>query len=358
MGANNAHGGMAVQLENSSYQTGAEVVGMIHISLTASISPSTLYLCFVGKEKTKWVEARTVSHTGPDGKIQHTTEYDHHSGKHYVCKYSFPIMKWDGGINQGNYSMPFSFRLPDNVPGSFNYEKDSNLASISYKIRMKLVGTSNELVKGKTLIHIRQNFDERFNQEISQNINAKLKTWCCVDQGTCKINVSYPQNSYNPSQIVQCHAQIDNSQSKLVVAGVVCNLFYSIRLKDHNGKTHFVKESILKNTVPIKIASGTSLLNTSAVEIKQDLPSIAHLLQSRYTTKGHLIECIYTNEVKADMDGVCMCCGDTPSINSYVNIVPNFVMPQMYMPPAPANWNPQMLQPIALQYDPRYEVQR
>lgn len=358
MGANNTHGGIVVQLENSSYQIGAEVVGMIHMSLTTDISRSTLYLCFVGKEKTKWVESRRVSHRDFDGKVHNTTEFIDHSGKLYICKYSFPIIAWDAGISQGNYSMPFSFRLPDNVPGSFNYEKGSNLASISYKIKMKLVGVSNELVKGKTLIHIRQNFDARFNQEISQNINAHLKTWCCVDKGTCKISASYPQNSYNPSQIVQCHAQIDNSQSKLEVTGVVCNLCYSIRLKDHGGQTHFVKENILSTTASVKISSGSSLLNTSAVEIKQDLPSIANILQSMYTTRGQLIECIYTNEVKAEMDGLCMCCGDTPSINSYINIVPNVVIPQMYIPSAPPDWNPQMLQPIALQYDPRYEVQR
>lgn len=358
MGAKNTHGGIVVQLENSSYQTGQEVTGVIHISVKNNLSPSTLYLCFVGKERTHWTETRTVSETDSSGNSTSRTETDHYNGKLYVCKFAYPVLSWNSGLYQGGYSIPFSFRLPQNIPGSFSYHMGSTDASISYKIHIKLSGVSGEKIAGKTEIHIHQGFDPNFSAQISQNVNARLKTWCCVDQGYCKLNVAYPQNSYHPSQVAVCMAEVDNSESQLSVTRIMVRFFYSIRLKTNNNRTHFVSDSLIRTSVPVRIAAGANLLNASAVEIKLDLPSVRHILQSMYTTRGKLIECLYTNEVEAEMEGSCMCCGTLPKIQSYMNIVPNLVMPQASAPSAPPDWHPQMLQSISLQYDPQYEVQK
>lgn len=35
-------------------------------------------------------------------------------------------------------------------------------------------------------------------QEIKQTSEHKIKTWCCVDQGTSKIDVVFERNTFTP----------------------------------------------------------------------------------------------------------------------------------------------------------------
>ena len=73
------------------------------------------------------------------------------------------------------------------------------------------------------------------------------------------------------------------------------------------------------------------------------------------STKGNLIDCIYNLEVKANMNGKFMCCGEEPSIIHQIFIVPNAITSPS-APEAPVDWDPQELGVVNLEYDSRYEV--
>ena len=234
------------------------------------------------------------------------------------------------------------------------YQLGSTKAEIKYKFHAKLISQRNEKLKGRTFINVRQ---QAFNYNMNVNIekSAKLSSWCCKNKGYCKIHVSYPQDTYNPSQVADISAVVDNSNSLLSVTGISYRFFYSLRLKCSGKETHFSSRTLLSGDIPKRIPAGESLLNQSGIEIKLNLPSKINELANMYSTKGQLIDCMYTNEVSATMDGSCMCCGDNPSVQSIMTIVPNVIMPPS-APEAPSDWNPVMLEPVSLHYDSRYEV--
>lgn len=351
----NQHGGIVIQLESSTCFGGTEITGMVHMSVQTPISPSTLYLIFKGKEKTHWEVTRTEKHNIGGQKISHTVT-DYYDGKEKICNYHYPIYKWDYDMPVGGYSLPFTFLLPNNVPGSFHYASNTTLASIQYKFHAKLIGINGEKLKGRAVIQVKQ-ASFGYNTNIQASKHANMKTWCCYDKGICKVSTVFPQDTYNPTETVNCIAEIDNSASKLDVLSVSCGLVSSIRLKCSGTHTHFVKQTIVSQTIPNVIKAGTSPLINSNVEMSLNLASRINELSEMHSTTGKLIECMYTLEVSANTEGSCMCCGDTPKVETIAKIIPNSLI-EPSAPVAPPNWNPSVLQPVRLEYDQKYEVEK
>ena len=289
-----------------------------------------------------------------DGTSSSRSVTEYYNGKAIICNFHYPIYRWDCLLPPGGYSLPFNFRLPPQLPGSFFYEKRCIKAIINYKFHAKLISIEREQIKASIPVHIRQGVYD-YNANLSLNKDARLVTWCCSNQGYCKINVVHQQDTYNPSQTAVVLAEVDNSNSKLSVNSITARLFFSLRLKCSGPSTYFFKETLITESIPIRIAPGAALLNSSAVQIQLNLPSCMQTLSNMYSTKGALIDCTYTIEVRADMDGSCMCCGEQPSIQALMKIVPNIII-ALSAPVAPPDWNPSVLDQVNIYYDPQYEV--
>ncbi|OMJ78471.1 hypothetical protein SteCoe_21713 [Stentor coeruleus] len=354
MGGKHSHGSIVIQLESQYSRGNEEITGIIHISLKKPMPPSTLYLVFKGKEETHWIESQTESWTDSDGNTQSRTVTDYYDGKHHICNYSQAIYIWNKGLYPGGYSIPFSFFIPSGLIGSFYYENLGTIGFIEYKMHGKLKSANGDKVTGKSPIQII--LESHFvNTGLSVNKVALMKTWCCAKKGACRINAAFPQDSYNPSQIATVIVEVDNTLSLLNVKSISCKLIYSIRLICSTGRANFSKKCIIEEYVPRYIEAGQSLINNSAIEIKLNLLQHSDLLQRMYTTRSHLIECIYTLVIEASMEGSCICCGDKPCVESAMNIVPNVIQIQPSVPDAPQNWNPQVYQSAHVKYDSVYE---
>lgn len=359
----NHHGGIEIQLENLDCFGGQEISGIIHISITSPIAPSTVLLIFKGKETTYW--------RGRDRR-------NAFEGLQNIINFQLPIYRWDQDIQPGGYSLPFKFILPTNIPGTFYYRRatdyDTAIAKISYKFHGKLISLRNELLKGRVSVNVRQ-ASVSYNTNVSVCTNAKMRTWCCSSQGLCKINANFRQDSYCPSQIADIQVILDNSQSQLDVVGVLCELICWIRFKTGSSPSEkhldpiedysqssfefppvfFSKEVILSHYFSILVKAGTPASEIAPIDTQLNLPSIIETLKNRHSTNGAYIECLYTVAVSADMDGTCMCCGDSPKIKNIMKIIPNQIYAPV-VPVAPPNWNPYLLAPVTAYYDPRYEV--
>ncbi|CAG9331962.1 unnamed protein product [Blepharisma stoltei] len=56
------------------------------------------------------------------------------------------------------------------------------------------------------------------------------------------------------------------------------------------------------------------LTKSNAIFINLDLPSVLHLIIMHYSTRGTLIECMYSLETHAMLGGCCLCgTGEEPS---------------------------------------------
>ena len=351
MGCGNPYGDLAIQLETLSSFSGQEITGIIHVSVKSFLDSSTLLLRFKGKEKTAWTETRTETTRNADGTSNSRTVTDYYSGKFKIFDFSRVIYSWPAGIRKGQFSLPFSFILPNNIPGSFHFSEGSTKADIIYNFQAVVLSSTNQKIKGKTPICIKQ-ITQNFNSNLTLTKSARMKTWCFFNKGSCDLSVSYPQDTYSPSQIATFYVEVDNSNSKLNISSISSRLFYNLRIRDSNHRTHFIKKDVINDSVNINISSGQRLLQSSGVEINLNLPSKSSLLSQMYSTTGRLIECMYTNEIRADVDGSCMCCGDRPSIQTYMNIIPNIIAAPS-APTAPDDWNPMVLERVNLVCDSR-----
>jgi Arrestin (or S-antigen), N-terminal domain len=151
----NRSGGIGIQLQNSSYFDGDDVSGLIHIYVTAPITQSTVYIIFKGKEVTHWEETRTYTEN-INGRTETRTIVEHFHGKNRICNFNFPIYKFEYGLAPGGYSLPFTFRLPPKIPGTFHYINGSTRAIIEYKFHVKVVSLNKDNLKGKLPMNIRQ----------------------------------------------------------------------------------------------------------------------------------------------------------------------------------------------------------
>lgn len=382
MGASNTHGGIALKLETNQSFVGQEISGLIQILVKKPLERSTLYLRFCGKEKTAWTEHRQEGSSTQNNSSHHRAI--HHKGKVKIRDFSKAIFNWNN-LLPGQYSLPFTFVLPNNIPSSFHFNLGHAFADIVYRLQAVIIDIKNRKIKGKTYILIK-NPALRFNSNIFMEKLARMNC-CCVSKGNCKINVRIPQDTYCPAQVANFIVEINNTNSRVSVNGITCRLFYYLRIKNNGLGVHFITNELLRDTVNVNIPPGSNMVE-NPITVPLRLPAIKQQLFQMLTTKGALIECVYTCEISADMDTSCMCFGDSPTVISNIIIVPNLInlppppvipsasvpfesnpvpsvpleeaefeyVPPDYVPPeAPPDWRPEVLNRVSVSCDPSHE---
>jgi hypothetical protein len=333
-------GGLHIQLPSSVFQSTDFITGTIHVTLSQPLPACYLEFQFKGKEVTHWTEQRS------NGKQSYTVSYN---GKHHNAKIKCIILNWTTGLAPGGYSIPFSFKIPNNLPGSFHFSRGSTQAHIQYKIHAKVL-SGHENLKGKELVHIVQ-VPAVMNTNINLTKNARLTTWCCVKKGSMKMSVHWPQDVYEAHQVAECFLEIDNSESKLGVVRADVKLFYMLRMRSNCGRIHMVKETVLQSDYQVMVAPGEQMTGERATKLHLNLADARQMLANVHSASGTLIQCEFFIEVRARNDGNCTCCGDQTLISSFFRIKPTFVVTPTVVQP-PAGWHPVMYAPAALQYDP------
>ena len=339
----NHHGDIFIEMTNITATGGQRLKGMIHMTLSTQISPSTLFLVFKGLEATSWVE---------DSEKQK----DRHRGKSRICNFHYPLYQWKKPLPKGGYSLPFIFTLPENLPGSFSCIFEQFRASIEYKLFAKLLSKNNENLKARISIHVIEK-TLSLHANLAASSIAEITTCCCIGKGISRINVVLPQDTFNTSQIVKLTAQIDNFFSRLDVIGVTCRLRLSLRLKCNSGYSFFYTQVVTSRYYPVEIPAGANIVDTALVHMRINLPANMQFLNNMHSTKGTLIRCTYCVEVEANMNSGWICCGNVPATETTVTIVPNQVaIPTL--PTPPPLWNPVRMSPVELTYDSSYEVHK
>ncbi|CAG9318000.1 unnamed protein product [Blepharisma stoltei] len=363
-------GGLIISADKTSYIGGEIVTGNIFIQIQEAIPPSKIILGFKGKESTKWSERRG------SGKNKHWRNYE---GDHHISNFKFQIYALDASQPMRSFTIPFSFKLPDHLPGSFNYSHDRASAFIRYEMRAKLAPMSGKaFLKNKCPIEIKQ-VAESIHQNIVCEKTAQISTWCCCSKGKIGIKARIAKDYYTPDEIAIVLADINNSLSQLKVKRVKASLIRQVRLNGketgfsavmnlnltNTGHTHFYSETVMQafseTGIPEGIKSDGSsekdpLLQGKLLQIALDLTQARDKIIGHFTTKGTIVECGYSLNIEAEMDGSCMCCGDSPSVFSPVMIYPAEYAPAP-LPTPPANWNPELIGQVNLAWDQRYEVQ-
>jgi hypothetical protein len=108
-------GYMVVQTSQPIYNPGTPVSGSIYLRITAVCAPREILIDVKGVEKVSWKDRETHN---VDGR-QETREVKRRD-KRDIFRYKNPCFAFTlPQLMPGDYSIPFSFMMPANLPSSF-----------------------------------------------------------------------------------------------------------------------------------------------------------------------------------------------------------------------------------------------
>lgn len=175
------HGSIYLQTDKAYFVAGEQITGNIYLNLSMGYPASSLEIEVTGKEKCKWItrESKQVKE-GEQTKSEFVDVV--HKNEKKVITYKVPVYYFAGGMAPpGQYTFPFSFALPSNIPASLFWSGiDKAAAKIKYKMKACLelgMGFNVKKMMHKQTLIIRQpNYSSALNpmQTDIRNVYA-----CC-----------------------------------------------------------------------------------------------------------------------------------------------------------------------------------
>lgn len=346
MGNGEASGALHLDVETRNLQSGQVVQGMVYLVVTQPTPAHDLVIYFKGKEKTKWSIRRKERSllTGRDEYVTYS-----YSGHQDIVKQRFVIFVFTASVLQpGQYSFPFSVQTPAGLPNTFSYKPHYNaildpgptVATIAYKLVAKVEGGEANVKKSSIHLNLTRPVTE-VSAAVSGSTNARISTWCCLSKGSVKVSADFDKNMFVPGDTATISIDVNNEESQLAGTELHATLTRVVRLRDQNGRQHVITNSVNKVSLREAIAPGKGLMSSTKRTLQLAIPR-DETMESAGTVAGRLIECEYFLSGEVEMDGCCMCCGDTPRVSKAMVLYPAAMM-KVALPPPPADWNPQAM---------------
>ena len=194
----------------------------------------------------------------------------------------------------------------------------------------------------------------------------RITTWCCVDQGTSKIEVVFDKNVFEPHEVCKAHVHLDNARCNVNLNEV--RLAIEQDLEVHaDGQTYrnlFTLADRHEQGVPAN--HGSVEKRKLEVDLKSIRYEVPHERKRKGVMKavspedlymmqnmqpachGHNVKNEYFLAVRCSYSG-CTCCSAQPYARIPLTIVPVF-NPQCYGYQQPADFNPQIYQAYNFQF--------
>jgi hypothetical protein len=259
-----------------------------------------------------------------------------------VCSQKFPIFAFNQGFLQaGDYSFPFNFRLPVDIPGSFHLQQGEVEAKICYNLIALIEGSRMRIEQSMMSVHVAQLMTDPI-YSVAEDVHAHITTWCCCDQGEVILKAYFAKNAYVPGETAEFVVEINNTNSKLDVGGISGVLVRTLRLRGDGGRTNVSGGSVSSSVVNQRVPSGQALLGEQSLRMTLPIADRCGELQHTTTVRGRCIECVYSIVVHASVVGSCMCCGETPTVSRYMVLYPP-QLPIIPPPMVPVDWAPQLM---------------
>jgi len=353
------YGQIYLKTDKTAYYAGETVTGTIFLNLISHYPGNQLFLKFKGKETVHILESQTRDDS---------TEYVHYSDKNQITKQSLLVHRWDDNLPPGQFVIPFSFLVPQNLPPSFYQQGPLYLAFVEYKLEAYLqpFNDSDPKMKHKQPWNLKETILPNSGDLLS-SVTTQLKTCCCCQQGSNSLKAEFEKNFYYPGENARVNMELNNSQTTLNNNKVIFSLKQKLELKVAG---RVIKRELVKVQQEVPTLFKDSQTNAESLTItlprfptendfKRNVdhksPSIVGALQGfrenkdviTSTTKSSLITSTFFLEVSCPMSG---CCANTPKVQCPIGICsPDFQLPVVT---APQGWQPYTMNQINLAFPP------
>jgi len=325
-----------VQLDNPVATSGQLVSGNVYLNINnpTGFQSKGVFLEVEGYEETRFTteEFKEVEVDGE--RRQERVDVQRRERKHFL-HFRIPLHSWSALLMPGQYVFPFSFLLPQNLPGSFHEEDVSRgwgdyMGQIFYRIEAECDhgGFFQRDIKNSQNLVVHQHLLTEIQPTIV-NKNANVKVCCCIDKGRIEMTASFDKNAYQPGETAFMMVAVNN-QSDVDVRSMHCKLKRRIHLRAY-GYT-FQKTEVLQDLqhqgVPAhEVRSGDN-------SIRMELP----LTDSRWGmiqpgARGELVTCEYWLEVECDIPWA-------PDVVIHLPVTIYHPPSNMIIPKTPQGWHP------------------
>lgn len=327
-----------VKVENHTIRPGCEVTGVVNIQANSSISAMSLYLHLTGKEYTRWEETHTEEVTKSDGSSKSETHTEVYTGKQTILTNSSLLYHFDGTLEKGQYSIPFSLIIPDGILPSFEYNQEVR-AKRYYTIKAKLEENKNLKAKKSylTVICLPKRL-ENTEPVISKSV-MNVRNCCCFGRDTSRVSLNISKNAYHFTDRLDTTLIVDQTDCQKRLMNIEFRLYRKLRVKNNSSRSFIDRKEVIKHE---RAGMSSDLKgNIHTYDFSFEL-SIAEDLGQTPSSESGLIECMY--EVDARLDYDTFCSGSVYQVTAPVVILNSCEAARIQIvqksPKMPEDWNP------------------
>lgn len=366
-------GELYVQTDSPYYQPGATVSGFVFLNLLKPYPGEDIKLKIKGLEKTCIIGHKEEEFYDPVRGVNIRSQKEHVTSDAAVC-FNQSTKIFDFGprelLEPGQYTFPFSFRLPLHIPGTFHHVEHNLRASITY--------TAEAFLSSKGELAPKISYKHRFivvegSQTEEESIKESTLTviklcGCCIPYGSVELCAYFDKNAFKPGDSIKAFVKVDNSSSTAQISSVSVTLKQYIIIKSQ-------EKTILRSSVIYDYSDSKKIQSKQAptlLEFTIDLPKNpatvdafskdleflknAPLFKGQFissTTHGKLITSRFELHVRATPGALC-------ANKAEVSVACHVMYPDYSLPPfeRPEEWTPKELPSviIPLNLDPTYPI--
>lgn len=255
-------------------------------------------------------------------------------------------------VAAGIYQYPFSFKLQNCSPNSFEYlwktDQYQNEASISYTLTARMLkdGDTRSCQDSIKYFYI-QKTPTGLEIENKRVIDYhRVFNWCCLEKGVIMLATYFEKDWYHKDEDVFMVCEIDNSESNLKINYVSCQLDQSLSLKADRAKHVKLRSQVDGEKLEINLEPGKKMTGTNAIRLKIPLAGRKPEAKIQSTVNSDIIQCQHDITVLLTLAG---CCESRPSNFLHITLfdrpASNNVFEQTFGPPTKI-YNPVVFNPV------------
>lgn len=243
-----------VQLDKASYNAGEVMSGRVIAYICSPTVCDQVAVKLRLKSKVEW--DAEVAHTHYEGEGEQRraiTTYEHleKKGKHTVFKDTVVVSHIDHMLPPGTYSYPFTYRIPDSVPGVSKFKRQQaasdpewrkegrmleHKAQLVFTVKacLQTAGAFSKELKSRQEITVNPFFDWSRMQPTRASNSGQVIVCCCFNKGSVTLTTTHDKAAYQAGETALCQAVVQNN-STVNITNMVAKLTRSILMSDGKG---------------------------------------------------------------------------------------------------------------------------
>lgn len=293
------HNEIFIHTNQGSYVGGEVIYGTVFLSIAHPVPARALMFEIVGYEKCAWTDYRTETYTHHGEQKTRQVEEKRHAHRDFF-RDSVPLMQYPGGFPQGQFSYPFQYQLPADLPGVFYAQQhghDKFKAKIQYKVKALLDIGHGKHLTNKQHLYVNERLETALAPKHVQK-KKTVRTCCCFARGDVNCEAYLDKNAYMAGERANIHVDVNN-ESTVEMRHFNTKLIKHIRLRDDRGHHKQIRTVVTKANYP-----GCDPESKKATAVPLDLTSACRSSSSsdiQPSASSKYVSCEYQIQIELDI---------------------------------------------------------